>query len=163
MNNRTKVLSAVAVLSFLILIMYFIVIPLYDYFFSPSDYLAYSDEITSEDKFCEVNEDCSIVNLGCCYVYGKYSEHNLVAVNESGKKKINEWKHDNCVACMTQNDQLMYDDVITKQFCEQNHCQIKHLSCTSVCVENGEQSKGLEEELTKIGMTIEQAIKSCRC
>ncbi len=145
----------------ILLLLIFLGYILFDYFYSPTDSITYSDEITKEDKLCERNEDCKILHLGCCYIHGKYSNHNLVAVNETGKQKIEEWKQDNCVACMTQNEQLMYDDVITKQFCEETQCQIKKLSCEQIC--NTEENQSMEEDLDKVGMTKEQALQSCGC
>ncbi|MFH1664117.1 MAG: hypothetical protein ABH986_04905 [archaeon] len=140
----------------------FLAFILYDSLFSPTDSITYPKEITHEEKYCERDNDCKIVNLGCCQ---EFSNPKPAALNEIGRQKIAEWKTENCVPCRMEESVVKDYTVLTKATCKENSCKITYEpGCAIISMYCSENNIELtSDQLNKLGMTKEEVLEYCGC
>ncbi len=124
-----------------------------------TDLIAYSEEITAQEKYCEADEDCEVVQLKCCSLFNP----DFISVNKESAEKINQWKTENCSDCKIEGEPSRISlTILEDNSCEENKCQTNYVPYCKLISANCTADL-TEQELNQLNMTKEEVLEACGC
>lgn len=129
----------------------------------------YPYPISNEWKTCEIDEDCSLIELGCCRLCWSFD----VSLNEIAKEEIDNWKKDNCNFGQCLLASCAVPVVYERAICSNGTCSVgKIVNCDYLCsyvkppdceITSKSSKKYFSEELADANMTLNEAKNYCNC